>query len=58
MGATKNDPLVPDSQFDDILKALVNNAISLETKQRIMQRACQVVLRLPWMSWGRGFPLS
>ena len=39
VGATKNDPLVPNSQFDNILKALVNNAISLETKQCIMQRA-------------------
>ena len=39
MGAAKNDPLIPNSWFDDILKALVNNAISLETKQRIMRRA-------------------
>ena len=50
MGAAKEDPLMPYSQFDDILKALVTNAISLETKQWIMQRAVSVVQRLPWMS--------
>ena len=38
MEAPKEDPLMPDSWFDDILKALVNISISLETKQQIMQR--------------------
>ena len=41
MGA-KVDPIVPsslDTQFDEIMKTLVNNAVSLEMKQCVMQRA-------------------
>ena len=41
-GGAKVDPTVPSSpntQFDDMFCTLVSNAVSLETKQRVMQRA-------------------
>ena len=56
MGAAKNDPLVPDSRFEDILKALVNNTILLETKQQIMQRAMSGCLKVTLDVMGKGVP--
>ena len=56
VGVTKKDPLVPDSQFDVILKALVNNAISLETKQCIMQRALSGCPKVTLDVMGKGVP--
>ena len=41
-GGAKVDPTVPSSpntQFDDFFHTLASNAVSLETKQRVMQRA-------------------
>ena len=41
-GGAKVDPTVPsspNSQFDDMFHTLPSNAISLETKQRVIQRA-------------------
>ena len=48
--------MVPDYQFDDILKALVNNAISLETKQHIMQRAMSGCPKVTLNVMGKGVP--
>ena len=56
MEATKNDPMVLDFQFDDILKTLVNNAISLETKQHIMQRAVSGCPKVTFDVMGKGVP--
>ena len=52
----KEDPLMPDSWFDDILKALVNNVISLETKQWIMQRAVSGCPKVTLDVLGKGVP--
>ena len=56
VGATKNGPAILDSQFDDILKTLVNNAISLETKQFIMQRAMSGYPKVTLDVMGKGVP--
>ena len=56
VGATKNDPIVLDSQFDEMLKTLLNNAISLETKQRIMQRAMSGCPKVTLDVMGKGVP--
>ena len=47
---------MPDSQFDDILKALVNNTISLETKQQIMQRTVSGCPKVTLDVLGKGVP--
>ena len=56
VGAAQKDPLMPDSQFDDILKALVNNAVSLDTKQQIMQRAVSGCPKVTLDVLGKGVP--
>ena len=53
--------MVPSSlntQFDEILETLVNNAVSLETKQRVMQRAMSSCPKVTLNVQGKGFLLS
>ena len=41
-GGAKVDPTVPispTSQYDELLSTLASNAVSMETKQRVMKRA-------------------
>ena len=41
-GTAKVDPTIPispTSQYDELLSILASNAISMETKQRVMKRA-------------------
>ena len=47
-----------DTQFDEILKTLVNNTVSLETKQRVMQRAVSSCPKVTLNVQGKGFLLS
>ena len=56
---TKVDLIVPSSlntQFDEIMKTLVNNAVSLETKQHIMQRAVSGCPKITLNVQGKGVP--
>ena len=55
----KVDPIVPSSLntwFDEIMKTLVNNAVSLEMKQQIMQRAVSSCSKDTLNVQGKGVP--
>ena len=58
-GGAKVDPTVPPSpntQFDDMFHTLVSNAVSLETKQRVMQRAISNCPMVTLDVQGKGVP--
>ena len=53
------DPIVPsslDTWFDEIMKTLVNNAVSLEMKQQIMQKAVSSFPKVTLNVQGKGVP--
>ena len=45
-----------DTWFDEILETLVNNAVSLETKQWVMQRAMSSCPKVTLNVQGKGVP--
>ena len=55
----KTDPMVPpslDAMFGDVFRTLASNAISLETKQRVMQRAVSGCPMVTLGIQGKGVP--
>ena len=58
-GGAKVDPTVPpspSSQFDKMFHTLVSNSVSLETKQRVMQRAISSCPSVTLDVQGKGVP--